>query len=163
MPVPLICAYMAHIYSCRSSDGVQTQEVGLFLFTTTQINSAGLKKKKKKTLPTLRPLIHIFPFQSCLAGKKKTKKKRDKVTLSHVHFPRPSSSSSSSSSSWRPLIDFDFINSSAKCCVNALADQSHASLTFNSRILLTAWSGGRPFRPLSLICPTHSSGTSVFG
>lgn len=47
----------------------------------------------------------------------------------------------------RALIDFDFINSSVKCSVNGLADQSHASLPFNSQILLTAWSGGLPFIP----------------
>lgn len=47
---------------------------------------------------------------------------------------------------------------------STLADQSHGSLPFNSEILLTVWSGGFPIhpslkvpRPLSVICPTHSS------
>lgn len=62
--------------------------------------------------------------------------KRDKLTLSHVDFFSPFA-----------LIDFDFINSSVKCTVNGLADQSHASLPFNSQILLTVWSGGLPFMP----------------
>lgn len=100
----------------------------------------------------LCPLIHIS-----LSKLQSMQNKCDKLTLSHVDF-----------FPLFALIDLDFINSSVKCCVNGLADQSHASLPFNSQILLTVWSGGLPFipphspakalRPVSVICPTHSSG-----
>lgn len=49
---------------------------------------------------------------------------------------------------------------------STLADQSHGSLQFNSQMLLTVWSGCflficplKAWRPVSVICPTHSSGS----
>lgn len=135
---------MAHIQLKVQWWSSNSRSWSIFLFTTTQVE-LNFHRKRGNRCPHC-PLTHIFHFQSCQASGKKTK--GDKVILSHVHFP---------SFSWCPLIDLDFINSSAKCCVNARADQSHASLTFNSQILLTAWSGGHPLTPPALICPTHSS------